>query len=48
MNHYLLSPSDLQLLYLLYMAYIQSDHHFHHEQREAALCKKTNKKKSTG
>lgn len=42
-----LSPSDLQLIYLLYMAYMQSCHPFYHEQTGATSCKKTSEKKST-
>lgn len=41
-----MSPSDLQRIYLLYMAYMQNCHAFNHEQNEVTSCKKMSKKKS--
>lgn len=46
MRHAPISPSDLQRIYLLYMAYMQNCHAFNHEQNGVTSCKKMSKKKS--
>lgn len=35
-----MSPSDLQCIYMLYVAYIQLFHSFYHKPSEAISCKK--------
>lgn len=47
MNRTSMSPSDLQLIYLLYIEYMQRSQPSNYEQNEEALCRKPTKKKST-